>query len=269
MVQPDSIQTLTDSVTVLQSDSLLRIDSIALADSLRVVDSLKVIAQMPKGFIGIPHPSLPQTEDWVFLTLFALFLILVSSISRSAGLFTDTIKNFFQVKERTSIFSKATVNDFRFRFFIILFSICVLSLYAYNTIHAPSSPFLLKEYGVFLAATLLFFGIKSILFDILGYVFLDKATLKMSKETYFNIVAFLGVLLYPFLVLGIYLSSDFEPLIELICLILCISAYLLLIIKLFQIFFQKIVASFYILLYLCTLEFLPLIALYQVYKLIL
>jgi hypothetical protein len=119
-----------------------------------------------------------------------------------------------------------------------------------------------------LILTGLFFGIKSVLFNVIGYVFLTPSSQKLARESYSNIVSVLGVSLFPFLILQIYIPSYLYNAIEIISLIICMAACILVIIKLFQIFFHKIVASFYILLYLCTLEILPSIILYRVYKLI-
>ncbi len=269
MSLPDTIQLIADSSKILSTDTIAGADSLAKADSIHLADSLSHVVPVVRGFSGIPHPSLPQTENWVFIALAALFIILVFSISRSSGLLSDTIKTFFQVKERSSIFSKATVNDFRFRLFVIIFSIGVISLFSYLLLHKTDTPFSLKDFGLFLAVTLIFFGIKSVIFDIMGYVFLDPTTLKIGKESYFNILAFLGIILFPLLIIEIYLPYDMLNIITITFIILSIIAYIIVTIKLFQIFFHKIVASFYIMLYLCTLEFLPLIALYKVYELIL
>jgi len=268
MLQPDTIQTLSDSTKVFP-DSLARLDSLAKVDSLNVVDSLKAIAQIPRGFIGIPHPSLPQTESWVFLALLGFFFLFVYAVSQSSGYITETVKTFFQVKERSSIFSKATVNDFRFRFFLIIFTIGVLSLFAYLTFYKPGSPFLLKEYGCFFLATTLFVILKYLFFNLVGYIFLSPVSLKMAKESYLNVVLFLGILLYPLLILQIYIPNHYAGFTEIASLSVCLIACILVIIKLFQIFLHKFVASFYILLYLCTLEILPLVLLYQVYQFVL
>ena len=268
MIQPDSIKILNDSTRSFATDSLAKIDSLARVDSLRAVDSIKSIVHIPTGFVGIPHPSLPQTEIWVFVTLFLLFILFVFSISRSSGFINDILKNFFQVKERSSIFSKATVNDTRFRLILVLFSIAVLSLYSYLILYQTSNPFLLSKYALFLLITMLFFGFKSLSFELIGYVFLNPSSFKMAKESYFNIVSFLGIIMFPLLILQIYIPTIFIRIIIILSLITSISSFILIIIKLFQIFFHKTVAFFYILLYLCTLEILPLIALYQVYKLI-
>jgi len=274
MIQPDTIQALNDSVqaipdSLVKLDSLTRIDSIARMDSIQAVaDSLKALALIPKGFLGIPHPSLPQTESWVFVILLLLFLLFIYSISRSAGQIAETVKSFLQVKERSSIFSKATVNDFRLSLLLTLFSIGVFSLYAYLLLSKTDTPFSIKTYGFVFLVTGLFMGLKSGLFNLLGYVFLSPLTLKMGRESYFNIIAILGVSLFPFLILRIYMPPHLYYITDTISLALCVGASILVIIKLFQIFFHKTVASFYILLYLCTLEILPLIILYRVYYLI-
>jgi len=276
MIQPDTIKLLNDSTHALphhyvaKVDSAAILDSIARADSLHIADSIKAIVHVviPSGHIGMPHPSLPGTEFWVFPVLGLLFFLLVFSITRSGSLITETFKNFFQVKERSSIFSKATVNDFQIRIFLIIFSVGVVSLYAYLQLHKPGSDFSLLIYSYTLIITGIFVGFKSLMFDVLGYVFLDNATSKMAKESYFNIFSFLGLLLFPLLIIQIYIPYNFNGVIEVISLITCIIAYVLIAFKLFQIFFHKIIASFYILLYLCTLEFLPLFALYQVYQFI-
>ena len=265
MIQQDSIQAISDSTGAIPG-SLAKLDSLARMDSIKAVaDTLKAIAQLPKGFIGIPHPSLPQTESWVFIILLVLFFLLVYSVSTSTGIIAETIKSFFQVKERSSIFSKATVTDFRLRLLLVIFSIGVFSLYIYLLVFKPESQFPIKTYGYFLIITAIFLGIKSLLIDVIGYVFLSPSNKKMAKESYFNIVSILGVSLFIMLILQIYIPREYYNITEIISLVMCLGACILVIIKLFQIFFHKIVASFYILLYLCTLEILPLVILYRVY----
>ena len=269
MILPDTIQLVKDTSVVLPMDSLVKIDSLALVDSLRLVDSIKSIIPIPTGFIGIPHPSLPQTEGWVFGVLLFFFLLITYSISQYASLMTDSMKSFFQVKQRSSIFSKATINDLRFRFFIIVSSIGVVSFYLYLFLNQNYIEFSFLKFGSFFSITALFFLLKSFSFDLLGYIFLDYAKLKMAKESYFNILSYTGIVLFPLLILRIYILSELIQIIDIISLIVIVIAFVLIVIKLFQIFFHKIVVSFYIMLYLCTLEFLPLVALYLVYQFIL
>jgi len=269
MIQADTVKLLNDTTKALPSDSMARLDSLLGVDSTKLVDTLKAVIQSPSGHIGIPHPSLPQTDSWIFGALLTLFFLFIFSVSKSSSIISETLKSFFQIQDRSNLLSKSNAGNFRFRFFLNEFSIGVISLYAYLYFHNPSTDLSIIKYGYFFLVTTLFFVLKSILFDMLGFVFLERKVLKVAKESYFNIVFFIGTALFPVLIFQIYLPYDFYSIIDIISLLIFSIAYVFVLIKLFQIFFDKIVASFYILLYLCTLEFLPLFALYQVYQLIL
>ena len=101
MNQPDTLHIAKDSLSAL-TDSTAYVDSIAQADSLHLVDSLRAIAQIPRGFTGIPHPSMPQTESWVFVILILLFSYSVISLDSvhhfsptDSGLFTGADRIFW------------------------------------------------------------------------------------------------------------------------------------------------------------------------------
>lgn len=302
MIQQDTIQLISDSIKTLsvtppvRHHAILKVDTTMVTDTLKTVvqavdknfdipylylpntesgidstfmfESVKAVAKFQSGFEGKLLPSLPQTENWVFIAILLLFFLFVFSVSQSSGLILETVRTFFQVKERSSIFSKVTINDFRFRFFLISFSTGVISLYAYVLLHNSSSPFDLREYLYFIVVTSIFFGIKALFIDLICYVFFDPRITKMAKNSYFNIISFLGIALFPLLISYIYMPVYLSNITETISLVICIIGCILIIIKLFQIFLHKTIASFYILLYLCTLEFLPLLALFKVYQLI-
>ena len=269
MIQPDTVKLLNDSTKAMLSDSMAKLDTLLGVDSTKLVDTLKAVIQVPSGYVGTPHPSLPQTDSWVFTVLLTLFFLFIFSVSKSSSIISDTLKSFFKLNDRSSLLSKSNVGNFRFRFFLLEFSIGVISLFAYLYFHNASTELSIIKYGYFLIVTTLFFALKSLLFDLLGFVFLERKVLRIAKESYFNILFFVGTALFPVLIFQIYLPYDFYDIIDIVSLLIFSIAYVFVLIKLFQLFFDKIVASFYILLYLCTLEFLPLFALYQVYQLIL
>ena len=265
MPQTDSIRIATDSVSLL-SDSLQQADSIAKVDSVALIDTVKV--QVLHGFEGIAHPSLPSSESWVFGAFLILFLVLVVSMLRGADWLTESIRTFFQVKERSSIFSKATTNGYQSRFLLTCFSIGVFSLYAYYLFYTPAIGFHISGYWLFCVAIGLFLLFKCMMFQLIGYVFLDHTALKLARESYFNVLCYLSMALFPLLIFQIYFPDNLNESTGVLSLIVCVVAAILIIIKLFQIFFRKIVTTFYILLYLCTLEILPLIIMFQVFRII-
>jgi hypothetical protein len=261
-----------DTIKAVIADSLQN-DSTALVDSLQKKDSLSqhidtVIEVIEKRFDGILHPSFPQTENWVFVVLLVLFLLLMYSIVRSHGWLLESIRTFFQVKERSSIFSTAAVNNFQSKALLQIFSTGVLSLYVYLAFWTPPAAFSVVIWLKFLVVTAVFLFLKYVSFRLLGYVFFDNKTMKHAETAYFNILFYLGIVIFPLLILEVYTSSVIQSFIPLVVLFVSILGAILVIIKLFQIFFHKIVAIFYILLYLCTLEILPLIILFSVYKLL-
>ena len=263
----DSLLYSTDSLIEL-SDSLSYCDTTFTPDTIAVIDTIAILPKIPRGVEGKLHPSFSQNQNWTFIVLFVLFGIMIFSLARSSGLLLETIKSFFQVKERTSLFSKTTLKDFRFRIFLVLFSVGVFSLYAHVVNNPIGNDFQLTQFSYFFGITLLFFILKNFVFEIVGYVFLNFSELKVAKEIYFNIVSFLGLILFPLVVTRIYIEYNCIDTIDLLFVFSLVLSYLLLLIKIIQIFLHKILALFYILLYLCTLEILPLSVLFKVYKLL-
>lgn len=260
----DTIHSVADT-TGLLSDSL-KSDTIVAAKPRFVLDT--TYTYIPKGYVGVNHPSSPSSESWVFGLFMLLFFILILAASRSTAWLSESVKNFFQVKERSSIFSKTTLNNSQSKTFFHIFSYNIFSLFVYYAMYNPNDGFQAKTYLFYLLAILLFILFKYVTGQIVGYVFLDQAALKLIKDSYSNVIIYLGIVLSPILLLQIYAPNWMKIYTLTGAFIVCIIVYILIIIKLFQIFFKKFVASFYILLYLCTLEILPLIALLEVFRLI-
>jgi len=250
---------------------LLFNNNLVSADSLeQSVDSIKATMQpIVVAFDGISHPSLPQTESWVFGVLFGLFFLLILAVRLYPSLIYEDIRSFFRVKERSSIFSNLEGRDSRLRVLYISFAFCVISLCVYFIIFKPEyGNFVFMKYLCFLAVTTVFFLLKSLFIRILNYVFFDKKMMKIAIQSHYSLVVFLGLSLFPLLILGIYASPPTVVVVQIATVIVCFMTMILVLLKLFQLFFSKLLDSFYIMLYLCTLEILPFFALFHVCKMI-
>ncbi len=259
----DSILTTVDSVSNNQLLNVTDSSKLILADTAKINETVREITQ---GFEGLLLPSTPQNETWVFGVLMALLLIFVYSYNRSSGWLTESVKSFFKVKERTSIFNKTTVRDFESQAFLFLFSIVVFSLEIFLLFYDEELNFSLTVFLRYLGVTTGFFIFKYILIQFTGYIFTNKQKLKQARESYYNIIIYLGILIYPLMIFRIYSAEFYHNIADIIIYVLFTFAFITLIIKLFQIFFEIIDDSFYLLLYLCTLEFLPFFILMKVYK---
>jgi hypothetical protein len=220
------------------------------------------------GFVGEPHPSYPASEDWVFGSILFLFLLFAISFIRSSHWLFETSRSFFKIKQRSSIFIKTTLNDFQSRIFLVTFSLGVLSLFLYAVIFDSQQEFSFLVYLMLLGLSVVFFVLKYFLAEIIGYVFTDKKSMRLASESYLNLLSYLGIIQFPLLLFFIYSNEN----VKIICLYLSLFflavAAIILTIKLFQIFFDKIVVSFYILLYLCALEIAPFVFLIWLFRMI-
>ncbi len=261
----DSIQNITDTIL---TDSIIKVDSAKTIIS-DTTDTILQVQPAFSGFNGIGIPSSPQNEPWVFGAILIMFALFVYSVARSSVWLKESVRSFFKVKDRISIFSKSTARDYESKIFLIIFSICVFSLYLYTTMNQGSEHFGFLTFTKFLGITVAFFIFKAAFIEILGYIFLNRAILKIIRDSYYNIFIYLGILIFPLLIIKIYSIEILTNYTDLAALILFGCAFILLIIKLFQIFFDNIADTFYLLLYLCTLEILPLFYILRVYKFVL
>ena len=264
----DSINNAIDSVLRIKVDSAALTDSLAKADSIVKADSIQSLAQLPSGMAGITHPSSPATEIWTFAVLILLFLFFILAIRNSEGEFTQNIKNFFRKKEAVNLIQTPNVNIFQFQIFITLFSIGTFSLFIDEWISDTASVFSFKPYLYFLLATAAYYLVKHLLFEILGNTFFDKTITKSYKNMYFSLLSVFAVVIYLVTILFTYGPNSWKN--TLVIFSICIAAIMiiLLIIKIFQIFYTKFIGLLYIFLYLCTLEIIPLVLLFRAYKLI-
>ena len=104
-----------------------------------------------------------------------------------------------------------------------------------------------------------YFALKWMLIKFLGYVFGLKDVARAFSTDYFVIVALLGLLLLPLEFGMIYTPEVPNLLWNVLLIILGVLVFITLFIKLLQIFYRGISSLFYIFLYLCTSEILPLL----------
>lgn len=304
MIQQDSILSISDTLKNLSTSLPVKHHVVQNVDTAVIADTIKAVVQKPtngfeipylylqkpdtstfdivhmyesfkplvtkftSGFEGILHPLLPQNANWVFCALAALLLLLIIAFSNASAFIMEDVKSYFHSSERPDLYRKTTLNDFRAQFLLIIFTIGVISLFAQLHLHETSTDFELINYGYLLGITALFFCLKYIVIQLVGFVFLEPKVLSLAKFSYFNIISLLGVFLFPLLLLRIYAPTNLFHFIDIMSAAVCGLAYILITIKSVQLFLHKIVASFYILLYLCTLEFLPLFLLLKAYQLI-
>jgi hypothetical protein len=261
---PETTHTFIDSIAgtdVVLSDSLAHpVDSILAQSANPVFD----IASMPRH-LGIPFEVLPKNELWVVVLLFVIFFFSALIFKRSRNLILENFDSFFQVKKRQSIFSESTQGEIHFQYMLTTLALAVISFFIYVQLWSDEYVFSISTYLIILGISIGYALLKFVIGKLIGYVFLSPENFSPVVFSYNWLLIYLGAVLF-FVVLIQTFSDLPQNLISLIGIFLCLAAFVILVVKLFQIFYRKIVASFYIILYLCTLEILPLIFLLKVYN---
>jgi hypothetical protein len=263
----DSLHISADSVQQHLLDSLNATTTYHW-DTLHTAVPVTHAPLAPTGFVGEVLVPSAQSEAWVFMALLLLAFLPVFVINRSPALFSESFKMIFKEKKRASIFSDTSTSDPILRSILLVFFTVVFGLYAFYYFHNASEGFPLVKGVLFWGATLAFFIAKILLIRFLTYVFFDSTTIRQATEQYVNILSLCGLSIYPLLILQIYAAVPINNYLNIITAFVLILSILWIVIKIFRIFFTKVIDLLYILLYLCTLEFIPILGLIRIYQLI-
>lgn len=210
------------------------------------------------GLPGIPIPSLPATEPWVNWFLIGLCILLALTHMVDSYTIPECFNISFKVKERSSIFTKTTIQNPWSHSLLFLFQLGTLALTAHALMQPEQTPFTLATTLRFFLVLGIFFLVKYIFMQLLAYVFFRKnPNADLWIKTYFQILSAYCLILLPILIIYIYIPEEFIVIPHILLALNTLIAVIILVAKLFQLFFQKMLALFYIMLYLCTLEIFP------------
>lgn len=226
------------------------------------------LSQFYIRFSGKELPVVLYREDWVAALLFGLFIVIIFARLSSGQFFSSVIPSIFKRQQRKEIIFRNTFGDYISGFLYLLTTLLIIGLYIYTCI-MENHPLSFGNYLITVALTGAFLLFKYLSIQLVGYIFLNHEKTHIALSTYFSIINISGLLLFPVLVLKIYfINGTFSPFFDSLALILAILTFLLLTIKIFQFFYNKKLDFVYILLYLCTLEIIPLSGMFQLYKLL-
>ncbi|MDP4201318.1 MAG: DUF4271 domain-containing protein [Bacteroidota bacterium] len=196
----------------------------------------------------------------LFITLIYSYLLFRSK-SVARGSFNSIFK---KQRERSSIFEpEITAPELRFRMLVRILGVIGLSVYAYSFVAglvpgANNLMALILLIGISVGIMLLLW-IKYILFSFLSFIFFDKKQTAPFVSAYFTTIFGLGVFLLPMVAFQTLVALSVVPWLQIMSIIACIIAILLILYKIIQIFWLDYYSIFYIILYLCTLEILPIL----------
>ncbi len=245
------LQQIADSLAILH-----KTDSIKEA----IGDSILEIANTTTGFIGTPLPETLKANPIVTISLLVLFFLFGYVLSFGQKMILETTKDFFHLKERSSIFIEST-NLLQIKISFVVIFVGSIGLFLFSLYFHEDNSSSLQErliyLALFFAIALTFLFFKVIIFKLLSHIFLEQNTSSVFFRGYFTIIFGLGLTIYPVVVGLIYTPENFFTTFLFIGLFLILISFILILYKIIQIFLVNFYSLFYIILYLCALEILP------------
>ncbi len=257
---PDSLPVL--SVPYTQQSSA---DSVSIHPNLHSEHAtFPAVGQntvQPVGKTGIPIPYQLRMDDGITGVMLLCFFMLSYVFSSGKHFLYQQLKDFFLVRERNNLFMEEANVNFVYRLLLVLNTCLTIGLLASdflsnsygNTIHTHPFMWLCIYTGV----ALLYYAFKYLSYSFINWIFFDKIKRNIWIESFFLVFVTEGILLFILLLFVVYfeLSSTYKFFFTTLILLI---GKVMLVCKCAQIFFGKIHRSFYLILYLCALEVMPL-----------
>ena len=225
------------------------------------------VMEMPAGVAPTPVPPSPLRSPVVMGLMMLVAMAVVLSYRTGYKYLENFVRNMFSTRRRENLFDDHTVNETKILTALIGLS-CVMQGFALMvgvSLAVPSlasgilrSPAL--SLGLGTAVVLVYYLLQLLVYHVLGYVFTDSISTRLWIDGFKATQSLLGLLLLP--VIGVMLlKPELSTPMLLVAAGLYICARLVFICKGFRIFYGNLSSIVYFILYLCSLEIVPLVML--------
>ena len=221
------------------------------------------------GYEGIRLWEDQLADDVIFSLLLCLFVFFAIVFRTHIRSFVKMTKDAFLVKERQTLFDGAVGgSNFIFRNFMTIQAIALTTMAfvaigkIYDWIDYTNWLSFLWKINVLFGGVFLYYQVKQLGYYVLGYVFVDPEKYKLWKRSYNAIIGLWGISLYLPVLWLVFVKTYVMLPIVLFFLLYALSRFVI-IYKTIRIFHKKSTGFLYINLYLCALEILPLVFVYE------
>ena len=221
------------------------------------------------GFSGTPRAYLLWRDEWVVLFVLMCFVLLTMIQKRIRKQFSAEAKEFF-LPSRSSA-KKDKLDSDREQLIPLLMALILsimgglgMFMYTQKKMHlflGQTSPY--KLIGIYIGIWALYFLFKSLLTSFINWIFFDKTKREEWKRSSFFLFSVESLVFFGVIISTIFLNLS--PAIPLwIILTIGLVVKLLHLYKTFLIFFPKFYGTLHLIVYFCTLEIMPLLAVLKI-----
>lgn len=270
--QQDS--TFTDSLTTeqllnIQANSTLTEGKIISAKEMYGTKSTLLAApKKPYGNGEGIQREYPLGSSWAFLPVIGVILLALLLIRYTRGYLSQLFTLVISHKAAQKQYRSNLQNFNRILLMLMLFSIVPATIfitYVLNSFPNQLSIDIGYELFIVVGAFLLAFSVlKSIILSIAGVLTYEERLIQELRYNGRIFVGVWGITVLPFIIL-LTVSDNHEDKLILFYIIvgLCILLYILYLIRSLQLFISEKVSTFFWILYLCTLELLPVLLVFD------
>lgn len=217
--------------------------------------------KMTGGMIGESLPYILRSDGMITCVMFLCLIIISFVLAKEKKYLFHQLKSLLNSRERASMFDDVTIGDVRYSI-LLLFHTCILlgfCIYFYFSETLPEL-FSVVPHGYllvgFISCVIILLLTKWVFYTTINWIFFPKDRNVLWMETYSNVMIWLGLFMFPVVLLIVYFSLSLQLALYLMGIII-IFAKIVLICKYFGNFFRKIHGLLHLILYFCALEILP------------
>ena len=221
------------------------------------------------GFDGILRPYLPWRDEWVVIFVLLSFLLMAMIQKRVRKLFSSETKGFFLPTKNITRKEKRDSNLEQLVPILMAFILSIqggLGVFVYmqkekHLFLGQIPPYIFI--GIYIAIWMLYFIFKNLMLTFVNWIFFDKTKRANWRKSYFFLYAAETSFFLFVIISTIFLNL--APVVPLwIILIIGLLIKFLHLYKTFLIFFPKIYGTLHLIVYFCTLEIMPLLAVLKI-----
>lgn len=223
--------------------------------------------EKPPGYRYEAKPKNQYVQNWSIILLVLLLVILASIRNPSEKYLKQLSQSIFNKGTANRLFRNRISNLMHVSFRLETFFILVVGLLIYQTVDymmQPSIDETLIIFGISVAVFLVYLTIKFTLYRISGFIF--DVNSEIQEYIFYRKSGnrILGLILFPIVVLLLIIKGDFTEYLLILGWLIFIIVNIINILRCMLIITQKVFSIYYLILYLCTLEILPLLIVWRI-----
>lgn len=276
IVIKDSLSASDSSAVFASKDSIYlfyRPEKQSFSDSLYdVLINPLTVKIKPSGDYGfVPKQKTQFIPDWSISAILLLLILLASIRNASETYLPQIFQSIFNKKVAIRLFREKVSTLFNISFRLDLFYTVVSGLFIYQVVDYYSE-FSINESmlycGLIIVAFSIYTALKFLLYRISGVIFDISAEI---REYLFHAKTgnrVMGIILFPVVLFLFIIQGNFTELLLYIGIILTVILAIINILRGMIIIAEKVFSVYYLILYLCTLEILPILLMWKILILI-